>query len=89
MLVVVWGLGVLWGGSGVATVLLRRYERAGGIAIRSITPKLARFVPICAGKDIGMKDDWADAQQVFILRGVAKEMGGSTANGEEPSAWVR
>jgi hypothetical protein len=36
-----------------------------------------------------MKDDWADAQQVFILRGVAKEMGGSTANGEEPSAWVR
>ena len=35
-------------------------------------------------EDIGTKDDWAAAQRVFILSGVAKGMGVSTENSAEP-----
>ena len=38
-------------------------------------PKIARFVPICAMEDIGIKDDWEAAQWVFILIGVPKAYG--------------
>jgi hypothetical protein len=63
--------------------MLWRYKQAGG-SIPPITPKTARFVSICAMEDIGTKDDWAAAQWVFILSGVAKGMGVSTENSEEP-----
>ena len=59
------------------------YERTVGDTVPPITPKTARFVPICAMEDIGMEDDWEVAQRVFILSGVPKEMGIPTENSEE------
>ena len=75
MLVVVWGLGVLRGGNGEATGRPRRHKRAAEIAI---TPRIARFVPICAMEDIGTEDDRAPVHRVINLRGGLKGMGVST-----------
>jgi hypothetical protein len=63
---------------GEAPVGLPRYERVVADATPLITPKIARFVPICIMEDIGTNDDWAAAQRVFILSGVPKGMGVST-----------
>ena len=55
---------------------------AEGLGPASITPKIARSVPICTMEDIGTKDDRAAAQWVFILSGVPSGMGVSTENSE-------
>jgi hypothetical protein len=60
---------------------LRRYERAVGDAVPSITPKIARSIPICTIEDIGTKDDRAPAQRVFILSRIPRGMEVSTENG--------
>jgi hypothetical protein len=62
----------------VVMVRLWRHEWAVGDAVSPITPKIARFAPICAMEDIGTKDDWKAGQRVFILSSVPKGMGVST-----------
>jgi hypothetical protein len=74
---------VLRRGNGASPVALRMYERTVGDTVPIITPKTARFVPICAMENIGMEDDWEVAQRIFILSGVPKETRVSTENNEE------
>ena len=57
---------------------------AEGPGSASITPRIARSVPICTMEDIGTKDDRAAAQRAFILSGVPSGMGVSIENSEEP-----